>query len=617
MKNLRSFSVLDFDVKGWLKTQLTLQAKGLSGHLDEIWPDIKESAWIGKEKEGWERLPYWLDGFIPLAYLLKDETMIQKAQYYIQSIIQFQQEDGWICPCKKEQRKEYDLWAVFLICKVFVIYYQCSHDEKIIDVVYKVLKNLYDLLVQQEIALKHWDRYRYFECFIAIEWLYDLKQEDWLLHLAKILDEQGIQYAQMLEALKETRLTWNLDTHGVNVAMALKQEVVTYRLLSLPYQDIAEQMWQILEKYHGTAVGTFTCDECLSERSPIQGSELCSIVELMFSFEILFEKTKDSKWLDRLEKVTFNALPATLSEDLWTHQYDQMVNQIQCTPFQNRSIFKTNGNEAHLFGLEPNYGCCTANFNQGWPKYALSCFKRCDEGIIQASLAPCDLKTTIQGVGVHIQVETQYPFSSEIRYQITTDKDVSFSFFIYLPSWCKTILYNDKPIPNQSFLEISQTWKKATKFTLKLIDTPHLKPYDDCLYTLEYGPLVFALPLQTRFERIEYIKDGVTRKFPYCDYYLYRESDYNYAFASQQFQIFTNLQTNNPFSFHHPGLRIQTQMQKIDWPYEKGFDSVCAKHPLSITPIDKVEIKQLFPYGCCKLRMTAMPLLQKTKKELQ
>ena len=149
------------------------------------------------------------------------------------------------------------------------------------------------------------------------------------------------------------------------------------------------------------------------------------------------------------------------------------------------------------------------------------------------------------------------------------------------------------------------------------MDTPHLKSYDDCLYTLEYGPLVFALPLQTRFEKIEYIKDGVTRKFPYCDYYLYRESDYNYAFASHQFQIFTNLQTNNPFSFHHPGLRIQTQMQKIDWPYEKGFDSVCAKHPLSITPIDKVEIKQLFPYGCCKLRMTAMPLLQKTKKELQ
>ena len=39
--------------RGWLKKQLELQAAGLSGHLDEMWPDIKESRWIGGEREGW------------------------------------------------------------------------------------------------------------------------------------------------------------------------------------------------------------------------------------------------------------------------------------------------------------------------------------------------------------------------------------------------------------------------------------------------------------------------------------------------------------------------------------------------------------------------------------
>ena len=51
-----------------MRQQLEIQAKGLSGNLDKFWPDIKDSAWIGGDREGWERVPYWLDGFIPLAW---------------------------------------------------------------------------------------------------------------------------------------------------------------------------------------------------------------------------------------------------------------------------------------------------------------------------------------------------------------------------------------------------------------------------------------------------------------------------------------------------------------------------------------------------------------------
>lgn len=63
----------DIRPEGWLRKQL--QARGLSGHLDLIWPDIRDSRWIGGDREGWERVPYWLDGFIPLAWLLEDEAL--------------------------------------------------------------------------------------------------------------------------------------------------------------------------------------------------------------------------------------------------------------------------------------------------------------------------------------------------------------------------------------------------------------------------------------------------------------------------------------------------------------------------------------------------------------
>ena len=50
---------------GWLRDQLRVQADGLSGHLDEFWPSVADSRWIGGGSEGWERGPYWLDGIVP------------------------------------------------------------------------------------------------------------------------------------------------------------------------------------------------------------------------------------------------------------------------------------------------------------------------------------------------------------------------------------------------------------------------------------------------------------------------------------------------------------------------------------------------------------------------
>ena len=58
---------------GWLRAQLQIQANGLSGHLDETWPDVGPNCgWLGGTGESWERGPYYLDGLIPLAYLLDD-----------------------------------------------------------------------------------------------------------------------------------------------------------------------------------------------------------------------------------------------------------------------------------------------------------------------------------------------------------------------------------------------------------------------------------------------------------------------------------------------------------------------------------------------------------------
>lgn len=374
MRKYNFYTTNEIKPSGWLKRQLEIQAAGLSGNLDKMWPDVANSAWIGGTCEGWERVPYWLDGFIPLAYLLDDEDMKRRAKKYIDAIIAAQKEDGWICPCPDGRRAEYDTWAVQLITKVLVVYYDCSKDERIPNVIYKILKNYYELLRRGEIKLFDWGKFRWFETFIAIKFTYDRFKEDWLLKLAEILKEQGADYSEFTELWKTPLNKQRFETHIVNMAMMLKSEVLTSNLFNSEYTDSASRLCDILEKYNGTPVATFTGDEVLSGLSPIQGTELCSVTELMYSYEWLYAYTGNEKWAERLELAAFNALPAAISEDMWTHQYDQQSNQIACEIFPGKSLFRTNGSDAHLFGLEPNFGCCTANFNQGWPKFALSAF---------------------------------------------------------------------------------------------------------------------------------------------------------------------------------------------------------------------------------------------------
>ncbi len=589
--------------KGWIKRQLEIQANGLSGNLDKMWPDVRDSAWIGGDREGWERVPYWLDGFVPLAYLLENEDMISRAKKYIDAIIASQRKNGWICPCSDEEIKTYDTWAVQLISKALVVYYECSSDERIPSVVYNVIKNYYELLKSGTIVLHGWGKSRWFEALISINFLYKRYQENWLKDLAKILKEQGTDYNDFVELWKKPIYRWRHETHIVNLTMMLKTEAVYCELLDEPYTDNAEYLRGILDKYNGTVFEGFTGDECLSGLSPIQGTELCAIVEQMYSYELLYAYTGDKKWAERLEVLAFNALPATFSEDMWTHQYLQMSNQMSCERLWGRPIFGTNGGDSHLFGLEPNYGCCTANFNQGWPKFALSAFMHKDNTIINSVMLPSELKTD----GKHIVVETEYPFKNNAKYKIASDDD--FTFVVRIPSFAKNVKINGKAfVGEEAAFDVSGGEETEIYIEFEAVAAFKARPHD--LLSIQCGSLIFSVPVSYKTNMFEYVENGVERKFPYCDYELLPQSDWNYAFCSKEISVKENEISEIPFSTKNPPVVVKTKLQSINWGFEERYDNLCAKIPQSTVPVsDEIEM-ELIPYGCAKLRMTELPFVK-------
>ena len=603
MKKWSFYTAKEIKPEGWLRRQLEIEAAGLTGNLDKIWPDVRDSAWIGGDREGWERVPYWLDGFIPLAYLLENEDMIQRAKRYVDAILASQRESGWICPCTEEEIPSYDTWALQLIAKVLVVYYECSGDERIPSVVYRILKNYHDLLSEGRIALKEWGKYRWFETFISLNFLKERYDEAWISSLAAILYAQGTKVDSLPPLWHAPRNEWTLDTHIVNIAMLLKYEAVSADLLGVPYTDKAETLRTLLDAYHGTPVGSFTGDECLSGRSPIQGTELCAIVEQMYSYEQLYAYTGDPKWAERLELLAFNALPATVSDDMWTHQYVQQSNQIACRTLPGRSVFRTNGPEAHLFGLEPQYGCCTSNMGQGFPKLALSTFLHREGRVLSALSLPATLSTEHYTVSLH----TEYPFKNAFTYAIEAKE--SFTLDVRVPSFAKNLTVDGERLPYTEMLSFSIEGGEKREIRIVFDTLPVLKPRANGLFCVSCGSLVFSLPIAYEARMHEYERAGVERKFPYCDYEYLPTSAWNYALADVSFEREEKKLSSIPFSSKDAPVLLWARVKPISWGFEEGFDSVCAKVPASLSPLGEEERIALVPYGCAKLRMTELPLI--------
>ncbi|ELU42908.1 endo-beta-1,4-mannanase [Rhizoctonia solani AG-1 IA] len=117
----------------------------------------------------------------------------------------------------------------------------------------------------------------------------------------------------------------------------------------------------------------------------------------------------------QVERQAYNALPATITGDMWAHQYVQQQNQIAA--------------QTMLPNPFPSDGCCTVNHMQGFPKFVAAAFlKTLDEGgLVQVYNGPFQVETTLRGV------ETTYPFGDTLDINITAEH--SFDYFINLPHW--------------------------------------------------------------------------------------------------------------------------------------------------------------------------------------
>ena len=620
---------------GWLRRQLQLQADGLTGHLDEFWPDVAQSQWFGGSAEGWERAPYWLDGAIPLAWILDAHPLKARITGYVEHIVSHQRADGWYAPYPGDAAaRRYDPWAILLVNKVLVQYHEATGDERVLEAVRRSLRAL--LAGLDRTPLFDWGRFRWFEGLVSAFYVYERTREPWLLDLGRKLRAQGVDY----EALYETedvrvptprRGLWKWTKHVVNTAMAVKASALSWRIDGRPRdRAFAGTMLEVLDRHHGQVTGVFTGDECLAGRNPLQGTELCAVVELLYSLEHLFAAFGDPAFADRLEKVAFNALPATLAPDMWSHQYDQQVNQVQCTVSPDHQ-WTTNGPESNIFGLEPNYGCCTSNLHQGWPKLAAHLWMRTpDDGLVAAAYAPSRARFSSHGVPVAVHLDTDYPFREALAIRVRPERPVRFPLVLRVPAWAEgaTVRVADapeQPMTPGTLHRLDREWSGDVPVSLRFPMRPRVSVRYNEAVAIERGPLVYALAIGEEWTRVN--TDQPHREPPHADFEVRPTTPWNYALVLDPADPGASLRFEEhpvgerPFSPEGAGTSARARARRLPgwrlangWAAELSPTDAAWAHPPADTFAGPVEEVRLIPYGCTSIRITEFPRLDSSTR---
>lgn len=599
--------------EGWVRTQLELLANGFIGRLPEIspWLKFETSAWVspdGEGENGWEEMPYWLKGYTDLGYVLGDSRIVDEATRWVEGIISTRRSDGYFGP--ESNLKAMDLWPNMVALYALRTHYDATGDRRVLD----LMTGYFGWMMKQpleNILPRSWQKTRGGDNLDSIYWLYNRTGEQRLLAAARVNHERTADWTGGVAS-------W----HGVNISQCFREPGQYYQQTKdIRYLRAAERNYDEVYRLFGQMpCGHIAADENCREgyTGPRQATETCTLVEFMYSHEMLAAITGDVKWADRCEDVAFNILPASMTPDLKGLHYLTAANMVQLDS-ANKAPMIQNGGE--MLSYNPHaYRCCQHNVAFGWPYFVEHMWMATQgNGLAAVLYGPCKVTAVVgDSVTVSISEQTAYPFDETVSLTLSAPKPVSFPLALRIPGWCDspTLAVNGKiaatPGSPKGWLLIERVWRDGDTVLLTLPMKLEVKTWElnRNAVSVYRGPLAYSLKIGERWHRY-----GGTEEWP--AYEVYPTTPWNYGLELDGKDAEGSLEVvkargriaDQPFTPDDAPLQIRAAGRKIpQWVLEEnGLIGEVQQGPVRSTePLEEIT---LIPMGCARLRVSMFPVI--------
>ena len=633
--------------KGWLYDQLVVQANGLTGHLNDVWEIAHTSGWKGDIGANvlpeccFPRfVPRWLEGLVPLAYQLDDKRLKDLANQYM----------GYLMTVEDPAKVTPSTVAWGHLGRVLQGYYEASGDDRAIKLCQRILEytdNVKDVKSDAIVSPARlgmilgfgWWGYNKSgnsEILTIIERTTKKNVEDWKDFYINFKDRDVTAKANYLDNPEQ------MGRHGVDIAQAI-QYPVSYYLMSKDESDKNSVFQGIanLDQFDGQATSRWTADEYLAGLKPTQGTELCTITELVYSLTKNFEALGDVSMADRLERLIFNAMPGTCTGDMWSHQYDQLANQVSASEDKDR-LYHKNRPDANVFGFSPHYACCLSNMHSAFPRYVENMWMASnDNGLVAGTYGPSEVRAKVGNkIEVVITEETNYPFSDVIIFKINPSQTSTFPIYFRIPHWSEKaeIIFDGKTLKpaKGNIYKVEKKWKPGDIVTLRLNNMVRTETRYNHSASIVWGPLDFVLKIGESFRQVDIKMDKpIKPSFPtgVANWQIDPTTAWNFGLVINRQNPKYSIEYNNiskvPFArkgepIFLPGadnfiswdedvpVVIKMKARRIDnW---KMNGPVAGDVPLNPVTSSKDTIVELIPYGCTRLRISEFQVLDLTKR---